>query len=107
MLLRGTDTFYMWCGRKEYPDEVRLVHEVYAAAQQYGEFLENGTPVTFDVPEKPGTIISGLRLDNRVLVRRTDFGTSPKHVVLKIGNKKLSVKPMPGECQILRLNKPY
>ncbi|MHC4435333.1 MAG: hypothetical protein ACYTBS_26165, partial [Planctomycetota bacterium] len=39
MLLRGTDTFFLWSPRQEAPKETRLVHQVYAQAQQYGEFL--------------------------------------------------------------------
>jgi hypothetical protein len=36
MLLRGTDAFFLWCMENENPEEVRLLHEVYAEAQQYG-----------------------------------------------------------------------
>ncbi|MHC4682599.1 MAG: hypothetical protein ACYTEK_28440, partial [Planctomycetota bacterium] len=75
-LLRGTDTFFLWCRAEQAAKESRLVHEVYAEAQQYGPFLSEGTPVNFDVPKRPGTVISGLELDGRVLVRRTDFGQS-------------------------------
>ena len=101
MLLRGTDTFYMWCGSNEYPEEVRLVHEIYAAAQEYGEFLEKGIPITFDVPEKPGTVISGLKLNDSVLIRRTDFNKLHKPVEIMADTIKISVKYTPGKCQIL------
>jgi len=57
MLLRGTDTFFLWCPRDEDSEQTRLVHEVYAAAQQYGEFLEKGTPVDFRVPTRPGPAV--------------------------------------------------
>lgn len=50
MLLRGTDTFFMWCMPPEQAKEIKLVHPVWAAAQEYGEFLERGIPVCFDVP---------------------------------------------------------
>ena len=70
----------MWSGKKEFPEEVRLLHEVYAAAQQYGDFLDHGLPVTFDVPDKPGIVISGLALGDSVLVRRTDFGSNHEPV---------------------------
>jgi hypothetical protein len=36
--------------------------------------LDRGQPISFDVPREPRTVVSGLRLGNRVLVRRTDFG---------------------------------
>jgi hypothetical protein len=104
MLLRGTDTFYLWCAEKEYGPEVRLLHEVYAAAQQYGDFLEKGTPVSFAVPREPGPVVSGLRLGNRVLIRRTDFGRPVEPVEVMIGARKMTVPSSPGRCQILRLD---
>ena len=100
MLLRGTDTFYLWCGRKEFADETRLLHEVYAAAQEYGAFLDGGTPVTFDVPGEPGTVVSALRLGERLLVRRTDFNGLTDDVTLRVGSKTVTVKPSPGECVV-------
>ncbi len=103
MLLRGTDTFFLWCVESENAKEISLLHPVYAAAQQYGEFLEKGTPVTFDVPTRPGTVVSGLKLGNRVLVRRTDFGGSSGTASLMVDGKKLTVKPSPGKCQILTI----
>ena len=103
MLLRGTDTFFVWCGGEESAGEVRLVHEVYAAAQEYGEFLENGMPVNFDVPERPGTVISGLVLRDRVLIRRTDFGSSRDPVDIMIGTRKVSIEYAPCVCSILDL----
>ena len=103
MLLRGTDTFFVWCGGEESAEEVRLVHEVYAAAQEYGEFLDAGMPINFDVPKHPGTVISGLVLRDRVLVRRTDFSEEPGAVEIYIGTRKVEIDPAPGQCQILEL----
>jgi hypothetical protein len=103
MLLRGTDTFFLWCLPSEDAEECRLVHGVYAAAQQYGDFLEQGTPISFDVPKRPGTVVSGLRLGNRVLVRRTDFGGSTEPVEIVVGTKKIAIRPLPGKCQLLDL----
>ena len=74
LLLRGHDTFFLWCVASELPREIALMHEVYAAALEHRGFLERGTPVNFDVPARPGPVVSGLRLGGRVLVRRTDFG---------------------------------
>ena len=64
MLLRGTDTFAMWCMESEYAEEVQLVQQVYAEAQQYGEFMDHGLPITFDLPNQPGTVVSGLLHDD-------------------------------------------
>lgn len=104
MLLRGTDTFFMWSDQAEYPEEVRLVHEVYTEAQKYGDFLQEGFPISFDVPEYPGIIISGLILDDRVLIRRTDFGNDQEPVKILAGSTEITVNPSPGKCQIISLN---
>lgn len=101
MLLRGTDTFFMWSGKKEFAEETRLVHEVYAAAQEYGDFLEKGSPVIFDLPDKPGVVISVLALGDKFLVRRTDFGTEHQPVKILAGTKLITVKYKPGVCQII------
>ena len=103
MLLRGTDTFAMWCSENEYAEEVRLVQEVYAAAQQYGAFLEHGLPITFEVPSQPGAVVSGLVLEDQVLVRRTDFGSSTEPVEVLAGTNVITVDHAPGQCQIITL----
>lgn len=106
MLLRGHDTFFLWCPASEAEEEIRLLHPVWAAAQEYGEFLDNGTPVNFDVPDRPGPVVSGLRLGNRILVRRTDFGDSSGEVDLKIGEETLPIPPLAGRCKILTFENP-
>lgn len=78
LLLRGHDTFFLWCMPNELAQEVRLVHEVYAAAGEYDGFLERGEPISFDVPKVPTTVVSGLRLGDQVLVRTTEFGAAAK-----------------------------
>ena len=103
MLLRGVDTFFVWCGGEETAEEVRLVHQVYAAAQEYGDFLESGMPVNFDVPAEPGAVVSGLVLGDRILVRRTDFGKGAGPVELRIGTRTVEIAAVPGKCQIVDL----
>lgn len=103
MLLRGADTFYLWAGEAEYPLEVRLLHEVWSEAQRFGEFLDRGVPVTFDVPGGPAPVVSGLRLGERVLVRRTEFGASPAPVALSIGGRTIEVLPAAGRTRVLVL----
>jgi hypothetical protein len=105
MLLRGTDTFFLWCAEKENAKEVKLLHPVWAAAQAYGEFLEKGVPITFETPSKPGPVVSGLRLGQRVLVRRTDFAGNRAPIALQVGDRTLNVPAAPGQCQILTLGK--
>ena len=104
LLLRGHDTFFLWCQTHENEREVELLHPVYREAQAYGEFLDNGTPVVFDVPERPGTVVSGLRLGDRVLIRRTDFVKNPEAVTVRVGTRNLPVPPVLDENQILRLH---
>ncbi len=104
MLLRGSDTFFMWCKKTEFAEETRLVHEVYAAAQQYGDFLEKGWPITFDIPDNPGVIISGLALGDSVLVRRTDFCENREPVEILVGTKTIKVHYMPDKCGVIALN---
>ncbi len=83
--------------------EVALVHEVWAAALEYAEWLD-GTPVTFDVPKAQGPVVSGLRIGHRVLVRRTDFDDSHHGAVeIKVKHTTISVPRAPGQMQIVGL----
>jgi len=102
MLLRGVDTFFLWCPAEENSDEVRILHEVWAAAQQYGPFLENGAPVCFEVPAVPGTVISGLLSGDQLLVRRTDFVPQTNPVSIMVAGKTVKVPPTHG-CQVISL----
>ncbi len=103
MLLRGTDTFFIWCGRQDAEKEIQLVHQVYAQAQQYGRFLSKGIPINFSVPKQPGIVISGLKLENHVLVRRTDFKENNSPVKITVDSAKIKVAAIPGRCQIISL----
>ena len=104
MLLRGTDTFFVWCGRQDAAKEIQLVHQVYAEAQQFEEFLSKGTPINFSVPRKPGAIISGLKLGNRILIRRTDFTKPQGPVEITVGKTKIKIAATPKRCQIVLLD---
>ena len=105
MLLRGHDTFFLWCMRDESAEEVRLLHEVYAASLAFREFLDSGEPVAFDVPKSEGAVVSGLRLGDRLLVRRTDFTDLADPVSLRVGGRIVRVPRVEGECQILTIEK--
>ena len=101
MLLRGHDTFFLWCTGRELATEIQLVHEVYRESLQYIGFIDRGVPIEFDVPSKPGPVVSGLRLGNRVLARRTDFGTGMSNETLAVaGGGEVSVAAKRG-IQIL------
>jgi len=103
MLFRGTDAFYMWSGKNDFANEIELLHPVYAAAQEFGDFLENGIPVTFDVPKVAGVVVSALLFDDRLLVRRTDFGDSKAPVTIVVNSEEITVPYSPGNCQIIAL----
>ncbi len=103
MLLRGHDTFFAYTGGGSRNDEIRLAHTVWAAAQQFGQFLEKGTPITFEVPNKPGPVVSALRLDNKLLIRRTDFTDTDEPVELRVADCSITVPKNPGRCTIISL----
>lgn len=103
MLLRGTDTFFLWSPRQEAAKEIQLVHRVYAEAQQYSLFLSKGKPINFTVPKQPGTVISGLRLDDRILIRRTDFEKTGEPVEITVDDKTIEVGVAPRRCRIFSL----
>ena len=102
MLLRGTDTFFLWCPADENADEVRLLHPVWAAAQEYGEFLDRCKPISFGVPDRPGPVVSGLQLGDRLLVRRTDFAGDAGPVTLRIAGREVVVERGDG-CRVLSI----
>jgi hypothetical protein len=104
LLLRGHDSFFLWCRSEEIGAEIRPLHEVWLSALEYKEFLDRGTPVTFDVPKAAGPVVSGLRLGNRLLVRRTDFSRGAgAGAVLSVDGRKIEIPPSRGRCQILVL----
>ena len=103
-LLRGSDTFFLWCPADEAEQESALLHAVWAEALQYANWLDRGEPITFDVPAKQGPVVSGLRIGAEVLVRRTDFdGEHPQPVTLTVAGRPLAVPRAPGRCQIIAL----
>ena len=102
LLLRGHDTFAMWCPAPELAQEVRPVHRVYAAALEYKEFLDRGRPVFFDVPKQPDSVVSALQLGQRLLVRRTDFTTQSETLEVKLPTGAiLRVPRAAGKCLVI------
>lgn len=105
MLLRGVDGLFTWSEENEFAEETRLLHEVYATAQEYGEFLDYGLPITFEVPKEEGAVVSGLILGERVLVRRTDFSKNFEPVTIMAGTSVIEISAKPGQCQIINVKK--
>jgi hypothetical protein len=103
LLLRRYNGFVLFCDDGDVTREVKLVQEVYAAAQEFGEFLDKGEPVVLTAPEASVPVVSALRLGDRVLVRRTDLTDGNAPVVLKAGDRTFNVPREPGKTQVLPL----
>ena len=104
MLLRGHDSFFLWCIPKELPEEIALLHDVYAEALQFKDFLDNGKPISFDVPDQPGSVISGLLYSGEVLIRRTDFTGSFNTIKFNVAGKTLEIPKCKAKCQIIKVD---
>ena len=103
LLLRGHDILCSWTPMNELEEEIRLVQQVYDASLPYSEWITEGTPITFDVPTEQGPVISGVRLGNRVLVRRSDFGEPVGSIDVIVDGRTISVPSMPGTMQVFEL----
>ena len=80
------------------------MHEVYAEALQFKDFLDNGKPISFSVPDQVGSVISGLLWNGEVLIRRTDFTKSLDTIKLNVGDKTLEIPRCKAKCQIIKVN---
>ncbi len=97
LLLRGHDTYFLWCLSEELGTELELVHEVYRESLAYASYLNEGEPLFFEVPDQPEVVISGMRQGDRVLLLRTDFREDRGTVSLKLNAaEQLSVPRQPG-----------
>ena len=104
LLLRGHDALFMWSPRDQALKESQLAHQVYAESHEYRDFLAHGTPVSFTVPKQPGPVVSALRRDDRLLVRRTDFTDTDAVVELEVDGRVLQVPRLEGSCQVMTLD---
>lgn len=103
LLLRGCDTFFLWCAAADAAEEIAPVHEVYAASYEFSAFIESGAPLRFDVPDGPGPVVSALRRGDRLLVRRTDFASEGEPAHMEVDGRVLDIPPTPGSCRIIAL----
>jgi hypothetical protein len=103
LLLRGVDSFIQWAPGDE-PRELKPVHAVYAESLAYPEFFAHGTPVIFAVPDRPGAVVSALKWDGKLLVRRTDFVPNDKPVSVLVDGRQVTVPVAAGRCQVLPLD---
>lgn len=103
LLLRGHDTFFLWCLGKELGVETKWLHQVYRESMAYSEFLSEGEPVSFEVPEEPNSVISGMRLGDQVLVKRSDFGSNPLSVSMALSEEERIRVPAGNGLQVLTI----
>jgi len=102
MLLRGSDTMFLWCQVANAETEIPPLHETWTESLEYSDWLQHGQPAAFDVPKAQGPVVSAVRLGNRLLVRRSDFGeTHQGPVDLEVDGHIIKVPRMPGKCQII------
>jgi hypothetical protein len=103
LLLRGHDALFLWSPKEEALEETQLVYQVYRDSHRYRDFLLHGQPVAFDVPERPGPVVSALRWGRKLLVRRTDFDGRKEPVSLSVDGVEISVPRADGRCQVIEL----
>ena len=61
-----------------------------------------GGAINFDVPVKPGPVISGIRLDDYLLLRRTDFNDTRTDVILTVDGSTVKVPRVLGKSDVNR-----
>lgn len=106
--LRGVDALFLWCMSSEYAKEVELLHGVWSQTLRFADFLTYGEPVLFDVPDEPGPVVSAVRWNGQLLVRRTDFGIGHDGPVdIQVAGKTYRVPKTAGKCKIIELNRPH
>ncbi|MDP6504068.1 MAG: hypothetical protein QF886_10650, partial [Planctomycetota bacterium] len=64
--------------------------------------------VTFAVPKPKNkkdapAVVSGMKMGNKLLVRRTDFTDSKAKVTIEVDGQRIEVSRQDGKCQILEL----
>lgn len=104
LLFRGHDTFCLWSPLNEIGDEIEVLHEVYKESFKYNDFILNGKPVFWDVPEEADTVISGMKFRDKITVIRSDFKEDKKPLKIKIENKEIEI-PISSFPIILEIKK--
>lgn len=111
--LRGADAMQVFNpardGYEHYAvQEVVDVQQVYDEMLEYREFLDNGEVLRFEVPDNqaPSILWSGLRLDDRALVRVSNLGAEAGPVRLCFTDnhcRTLEVPAQGGRTEVLQL----
>ncbi len=77
LLVRGHDSFFLWCLGRELETEISLLHKVYAESHQHAGILNSGQPFSLTVPVigSGAMVVSGVHdeADSTVLIIVSDF----------------------------------
>ncbi len=96
LLFRRFDTFCLWSPLNEIAEEIKVLYEVYVESFKYNDFILKGEPIFWDVPEEPDSVISGLKLKNKLLIIRSDFSEKKEIIIIKVDNKKIEIPIISG-----------
>ena len=96
LLFRRFDTFCLWSPLNEIAEEIKVLYEVYVESFKYNDFILKGEPIFWDVPEEPDSVISGLKLKNKLLIIRSDFSEKKEIIITKVDNKKIEIPIISG-----------
>ena len=91
LLLRDHDALFLWTPREEALEETLRVHQVYRESHAYREFLLEGEPMAFDVPSRPGPVVSAIRLGAELLVIRSDFDGTRVPVTMEWEGRTIAI----------------
>ncbi|MFN4227874.1 MAG: hypothetical protein ACK4F0_07045 [Candidatus Ratteibacteria bacterium] len=95
LLFRGFDTFCLWSPLNEITEEIKVLHEFYTETFKYNDFILKGEPILWNVPEEPSNVVSGLKLKNKLLIIRSDFGKK-EITKIKVNNKQIEIPFISG-----------
>lgn len=102
LLFRGHDAFCLWSPINEMAEEIKVVQEVYIESLKWNNFIVKGKPVLWQIPEEPDTVISGLRMNNKILVVRSDFIKEPQEIKVRFNGNQVKI-PVIDEPTIIEI----
>lgn len=100
LLFRNFDTFCLWSPLDEMADEIKVLYEVYSESFKYNDFIINGEPIFWEIPEEPEPVISGLKLKDKLLIIRSDFKERKEKIKIKIDKKEIEIPVIKGPIVI-------
>jgi hypothetical protein len=73
LMLRGHDSFFLWCLPDELSQEIKLIHEVFAQSLAISDCLIHGTPIHLEIPSSLANVKSELRYKMISVTHTTNF----------------------------------